>query len=51
MSISRKDFDRYPYRFVNLERLASGMCVLHAKINCKSDLEETNIKMLTQVIY
>ena len=46
---SRKSFDRYPYRFVNLEGLASGMHVLCSKINYKSDLEDPNIKMLTQV--
>lgn len=46
---SRKSFDRYPYRFVNLEGLASGMHVLCSKLNYKSDLMDKNIKMLTQV--
>ena len=46
---SRKTFDRYPYRFVNLEGLASGMHVLCSELKYKSDLEDKNIRMLTQV--
>ena len=46
---SRKGFDRYPYRFVNLEGLAAGMHVLCSKLDDKSDLNDSNIKMLTQV--
>ncbi len=46
---SRKTFDRYPFRFVNLEGLASGMHVLCSELKYKSDLKDKNIKMLTQV--
>lgn len=46
---SRKTFDRYPFRFVNLEGLASGMHVLCSELKYKSDLKDENIKMLTQV--
>lgn len=46
---SRKTFDRYPYRFSNLEGLASGMHVLCSKLIYKSDLKDKNINMLTQV--
>ena len=46
---SRKTFDRYPYRFVNLEGLASGMHVLSSNLKYKSDLKDNNIKMFTQV--
>ena len=46
---SRKTFDRYPFRFVNLEGLASGMHVLCSKLKYKSDMSDRNIKMLTQV--
>ena len=46
---SRKTFDRYPFRFVNLEGLSSGMHVLCSELKYKSDLEDKNIKMLTQV--
>ena len=46
---SRKTFDRYPYRFVNLEGLASGMHVLCSNLKYKSDLSDKNIKMLDQV--
>jgi glycosyltransferase involved in cell wall biosynthesis len=46
---SRKTFDRYPYRFVNLEGLASGMHVLSSRLKYKSDLNDKNVKMLSQV--
>ena len=46
---SRRSFDRYPYRFVNLEGLASGMHVLCSKLNYKSDLMDKDINMFTQV--
>ena len=46
---SRKSFDRYPFRFVNLEGLASGMNVLCPKLKYKSDLRDRNIEMLNQV--
>ena len=49
MAGSRKSFDRYPFRFVNLEGLASGMHVLCSKLNYQSDLKDRNIQMLTQV--
>ncbi len=46
---SRKTFDRYPYRFVNLEGLASRMHVLCSELKYKSDLKDKNIRMVTQV--
>ncbi len=49
MTGSRQTFDRYPYRFVNLEGLASGMHVLCSKINYKSDMLDRNFKMFKQV--
>ena len=46
---SRKTFDRYPYRFVNLEGLAAGMHVLSSELKYKSDLKDKYIKMINQV--
>ena len=46
---SRKSFDRYPFRFVNLEALSSGMHVLCSKVNYKSEMNYPNVKMLNQV--
>ena len=46
---SRSTFDRYPFRFVNLEGLASGMHVLCSNLKYRSDLKDKNIKMLNQV--
>lgn len=46
---SRKTFDRYPYRFVNLEGLASKMHVLCSELNYKLDKLDKSISMVTQV--
>ncbi len=46
---SRKTFDRYPFRFVNLEGLASGMHVLCSKLNYRLDKRDKSAKMVTQV--
>lgn len=46
---SRKSFDRYPYRFVFLEGLASGMQVVCSNLNDQSELNDANVKMLIQV--
>ncbi len=46
---SRKTFDRYPFRFVNLEGLASRMHVLCSELIYKLDRRDENIKMVTQV--
>ena len=46
---SRKSFDRYPYRFVFLEGLASGMQVVCSNLEDKFELRDANVKMLIQV--
>lgn len=46
---SRKSFDRYPYRFVNLEALSCGLHVICSRVNYKSEINDPNIKMLNQV--
>ena len=46
---SRKNFDRYPYRFVLLEGLASGMKVVCSKLRDQSEINDPNVKMLIQV--
>ena len=46
---SRKTFDRYPYRFVNLEALCSGMYVICSRVNYKSEINDPSIRMLNQV--
>ena len=46
---SRKNFDRYPYRFVFLEGLASGMKVVCSNLKDRSEMNDPNVKMLIQV--
>ena len=46
---SRKSFDRYPFRFVNLEALSLGMHVICSSVNYKFEINDPNVKMLTQV--
>jgi phosphatidylinositol alpha-1,6-mannosyltransferase len=46
---SRKNFDRYPYRFVFLEGLASGMQVVCSNLKDQSEINDPNVKMLIQV--
>jgi phosphatidylinositol alpha-1,6-mannosyltransferase len=46
---SRKSFDRYPFRFVFLEALASGMQVICPNFQNKSEINDPNTKMLIQV--
>ena len=43
---SRKSFDRYPFRFVFLEALASGMQVICPNFQNKSEINDPNTKML-----
>lgn len=46
---SRKSFDRYPFRFVFLEALASGMQVICSNFKDKSEINDRNTRMLIQV--
>lgn len=46
---SRKSFDRYPFRFVFLEALASGMQVICPNFQNNSEINDPNTKMLIQV--
>lgn len=46
---SRISFDRYPFRFVFLEALASGMRVICPNFQNKSEINDQNAKMLIQV--
>jgi glycosyltransferase involved in cell wall biosynthesis len=46
---SRKGFDRYPYRFVFLEGLASGMQVICSNLKYQPERDDPNVKMLIQV--
>lgn len=45
---SRISFDRYPFRFVFLEALASGMRVICPNFQNKSEIDDQNTKMLIQ---
>lgn len=45
----RKNFDRYPFRFVFLEALASGMQVICSNFNDKSEINDRSTRMLIQV--